>query len=106
MRHDPGMFERIVRSFLDDAPVRIITMWHALQTGDAEAFFSAAHSLKGLSGNLGITLMTSLCHRLQTVGHSGTLGGAEGLVRELENEFQSVREELQTTYLSVYESRP
>jgi signal transduction histidine kinase/HPt (histidine-containing phosphotransfer) domain-containing protein len=106
MRHDPGMFERIVKSFLDDAPVRIITMWHALQTGDAEAFFGAAHSLKGLSGNLGITVMTSLCHRLQAVGQSGMLGGADGLVQELENEFQSVREELQTTYLTAYESRP
>jgi two-component system, sensor histidine kinase len=104
-RHDPGMFERIVKSFLDDAPVRIITMWHALQTEDAESFFSAAHSLKGLSGNLGMTLMTSLCQRLQTVGHSGMLGGVDGLVRELETEFQAVREELQTTYLAVYESR-
>jgi signal transduction histidine kinase/CheY-like chemotaxis protein/HPt (histidine-containing phosphotransfer) domain-containing protein len=104
-KHDPSMFERIVRSFLDDAPVRIITMWHTLQTGDAEAFFSAAHSLKGISGNLGITLMTSLCQRLQTVGHSGMLNGADGMVKELEMEFQAVRDELQTTYLAAYESR-
>ncbi|MBP1657985.1 MAG: Hpt sensor hybrid histidine kinase [Bacteroidetes bacterium] len=99
-RHDQGMFERILHSFLEDAPERIITLWHALETGEAERFFTAAHSLKGISGNLGAMAMMSLCHTLQTVGQSGMLTGAETMIREVEEEFQRVKAELQETYLS------
>jgi HPt (histidine-containing phosphotransfer) domain-containing protein len=93
------MFERILHSFLEDAPERIVTLWHALEIGEAERFFTAAHSLKGISGNLGAMTMMSLCQLLQTVGQSGMLAGAEPMIRELEEEFQKVKEELQETYL-------
>lgn len=98
------MFERILQSFLEDAPERIVTMWHGLETADAEKFFAAAHSLKGISGNLGAMIMMSHCQRLQAVGQSGTLNGAERMLRELEAEFDIVQNELRDTYLSI-ESR-
>ncbi|CAG0930770.1 partial two-component system, NarL family, sensor histidine kinase EvgS, partial [Planctomycetaceae bacterium] len=100
VKQDPGMFERILQSFLEDAPQRIVTMWHGLETGDAEKFFAAAHSLKGISGNLGAMIMMSMCQRLQTVGHSGMLTGAESMIRELEAEFETVQSELRETYLT------
>jgi two-component system sensor histidine kinase/response regulator len=100
-RQDPGMFERILQSFLEDAPERIISMWHGLESGDAEKFFTAAHSLKGISGNLGAMIMMSLCQRLQTVGHSGALAGAETMIRELEAEFGLVRDDIRDTYLAT-----
>ena len=101
VRQDPGMFERILQSFLEDAPERIISMWHGMESGDAEKFFAAAHSLKGISGNLGAMIMMSLCQRLQTVGHSGMLAGAETMIRELETEFDLVRTEIRDTYLTT-----
>jgi len=94
------MFERILHSVLEDAPERMITLGHALETGEAERVFTAAHSLKGISGNLGAMAMMSLCHTLQTVGQSGMLTGAETMIREVEEEFQRVKAELQETYLS------
>lgn len=99
------MFVRILQSFLEDAPARITTMWTAQDAGDAETFFTAAHSLKGISGNLGAMIMMSQCQRLQTVGHSGMLAGAETMIRELESEFAAVRQELVETYMSE-EVRP
>ncbi len=101
VKQDPGMFERILQSFLEDAPERIVSMWHGLETGDAEKFFTAAHSLKGISGNLGAMIMMSICQRLQTIGHSGTLTGSESIIRELEAEFEAVQTELRDTYLSI-----
>jgi len=100
VKQDPTMFERILQSFLEDAPQRIVTMWHGLETGDAEKFFGAAHSLKGISGNLGAMIMMSMCQRLQTVGHSGMLTGAESMIRELEAEFEIVQNEIRETYLT------
>ena len=100
VKQDPTMFERILQSFLEDAPQRIVTMWHGLETGDAEKFFGAAHSLKGISGNLGAMIMMSMCQRLQTVGHSGMLTGAEPMIRELEAELEIVQNEIRETYLT------
>jgi len=104
VKQDPGMFERILQSFLEDAPERVVSMWHGLESGDAEKFFAAAHSLKGISGNLGAMIMMAICQRLQAVGQSGSLAGAEGVLRELETEFEIVQNELRDTYLSI-ESR-
>ncbi len=99
VRHDQGMFERILRSFLEDAPERIISLWHALEIGDTDKFFASAHSLKGISGNLGAMVMMSLCQTLQVAGHDKKLAGTESVVHELEEEFQKVKEELHEIYL-------
>ena len=104
-RHDPGMFPRILHSFLEDAPERIITLWHALEVGEAERFFTAAHSLKGITGNLGAMRMMSLSQQLQTVGQSGMLAGSEPVIRELEEEFQKVKEMMQEIYLPCESER-
>jgi len=94
-KHDPGMFERIVRSFLDDAPERIITLWHAIEIGDAQKFFTAAHSLKGTSGNLGAMVMMAIAQELQVLGQSGQITEGETKVRQLEEEWELVKTELQ-----------
>lgn len=98
-RQDPTLFERLIRSFLDDAPVRIITMWHALESNDAHAFFTAAHSLKGISGNIGIMKMMELSQALQVAGQEGNLSTVEVPLRALEEEFEYVKEELQSEFV-------
>ncbi len=97
-RQDPALFDRLLRSFLDDAPVRIITMWHALQSNDVKAFFTAAHSLKGLSGNMGAMTMMTLSQELQVAGQNGDLGNVDPTLRALEKEFEFVKEEMQTEF--------
>jgi CheY-like chemotaxis protein/HPt (histidine-containing phosphotransfer) domain-containing protein len=97
-RQDPALFDRLLRSFLDDAPVRIITMWHALQSNDVKTFFAAAHSLKGLTGNMGAMTMMALSQELQVAGQNGDLGNVDPTLRALEKEFELVKEELQTEF--------
>jgi signal transduction histidine kinase/DNA-binding NarL/FixJ family response regulator len=104
-KHDPGMFERIVRSFLDDVPERIITLWHALETGDVEKFFAAAHSLKGTSGNLGAMIMMAIAQELQVLGQSGRIAEGETRVRQLEAEFELVKTGLQQMAMTC-EAKP
>ena len=93
-RQDPALFERLIRSFLDDAPVRIITMWHALETNNARAFFTAAHSLKGICGNIGVMKMMELSQTLQAASQEGNLTSVDVPLHALEKEFEYVKEEL------------
>jgi len=98
-KRDPSMFTDLVRGFIADAPMRIATMRDGLARGDAEAVFQAAHSLKGLSGNLGMTSMLGLCETLQTMSAEGSIDGAGSSLDRLEQEFQEVRSALEDTYL-------
>jgi two-component system, sensor histidine kinase len=98
-KRDPSMFTELIRGFLEDAPARIARMREAIGKGDADGLFQAAHSLKGLSGNLGIKSMTGLCESLQSIGHAGVLAGVEEVVDRLEEESQRISLELERMYL-------
>jgi two-component system, sensor histidine kinase len=98
-RQDPTLFDKLIRSFLDDAPVRIITMWHALESNDAQAFFAAAHSLKGICGNLGVMTMMAMSQTLQVAGQEGDLTRVDVPLHALEKEFEQVKEELQAEFM-------
>lgn len=100
-RQDSTLFERLIRSFLDDAPARIITMWHALETHDAKGFFTAAHSLKGISGNIGVMHMMSMCQGLQMAAQEGNLEGIDKQLRAVEQEFEVVKEELVREFSNI-----
>jgi two-component system, sensor histidine kinase len=100
-RTDQNMFFRLLAMFLEDAPARIRKMRDALAQRDAEGVFSAAHSLKGLSGNLGAMTMMSLSQDLQAIGQQGSLAGVEELLDRVESEFQAVRQTLEDEYLQT-----
>jgi signal transduction histidine kinase/DNA-binding response OmpR family regulator len=99
-RQDPAMFTRLLQAFLEDAPARIARMREALREKDAHTLFTVAHSLKGISGNLGARTMTTLSQDLQANGQSGTLEGMEHLIDQLDREFARVRTHFETRYLS------
>jgi len=104
-RRDPSMFLDLIRGFIADAPARIAAMRDGLARRDTEAVFHASHSLKGLSGNLGMTSMMNLCETLQMMSGGGSLDDAGPCIDRVEREFRGVRSALENTYLSE-ERRP
>jgi HPt (histidine-containing phosphotransfer) domain-containing protein len=50
-----------------------------------------AHTLKGSSGNMGATRMTTICSELEDVGASGDLSRAPELLEQLEEGFERLR---------------
>lgn len=58
----------------------------ALQKRDTKALENAAHSLKGSVGNFFSQGARDTAQRLEPLGRSGDLTGAEGLVRLLEEQ--------------------
>jgi two-component system, sensor histidine kinase len=93
-RQDSTLFDKLVQAFLNDAPVRILTMKNALAVDDARTLFTAAHSLKGISGNIGAMRMMKISQRLEAAGSEGNLIGVEPHLRDVEEEFEIVKQEL------------
>jgi ligand-binding sensor domain-containing protein/signal transduction histidine kinase/CheY-like chemotaxis protein/HPt (histidine-containing phosphotransfer) domain-containing protein len=78
----------IVDSFLGEMPRRLSRMREVLAAGDAGALSFAAHALKGASAQLGGARLASLCHGLDLRARENALGGAAGMIDEIEREIE------------------
>jgi len=63
----------------------------AYRNNDAKTVDEVAHALKGSSATMGASDMKQIAGRLQSLGRSGLLGGAETLIGELERALDMAR---------------
>jgi HPt (histidine-containing phosphotransfer) domain-containing protein len=93
---DDDLLVELIDLFLEDAPRRVDGMRTAITREDWPGLASLAHSLKGSCGSLGALHLAELCGRLEQHGRlSGGRPDAELMFRELEGQYQLVREALQ-----------
>jgi signal transduction histidine kinase/ligand-binding sensor domain-containing protein/CheY-like chemotaxis protein/HPt (histidine-containing phosphotransfer) domain-containing protein len=76
----------VVDGFVKETPLRLERLRSALVRGDAEELAFIAHSLKGISGQLGALRVAALSGELEGRGRNEDLDGASGLLAEIENE--------------------
>jgi len=100
-KRDPGMFHDLLQGFFFDAPVRISRMRESAARGDWSGLFQSAHSLKGLSGNIGVLAMTEICEELQRRSQQGPIPDAEALITRLEDEYAGAKSELEQKYFQT-----
>lgn len=91
---DKDLLKEVVALFLDDCPKLIEQMREAIQESNPEGLQKAAHTLKGSVSNFGATLAVQAALDLETMGKTGDIGGAAGVLEVLEKEIDRVREEL------------
>jgi two-component system sensor histidine kinase/response regulator len=65
---DQVLGARILRSLLDSLPGRLADLAQSLRQGDVPRLASTAHTLKGMSQNIGATDLAQLCDELP--GHA------------------------------------
>lgn len=92
---DADILAELIDSYLEDAPQRLVAIHHAVNTEDAAALRSVAHSLRSLSVTIGAMTFGKLCRELEAMGHAGTTVSASTLVSQLETEYQRVEAALQ-----------
>jgi HPt (histidine-containing phosphotransfer) domain-containing protein len=88
---EPDFLTHLIGIFLDDLSARLESIRNAQTRGDLEALRSAAHALKGASGELGANRLRALCADLEATARSGILAAVEQLAREAEDEAIRVR---------------
>ncbi len=85
----------LVKTFLADAPKRLVVIRRAVAEKDAGALAAAAHALKGSLSLIGAPKAAGTARNLQAMGRLGTLDGAAAEFAVLESEFAHLRRELQ-----------
>jgi two-component system, sensor histidine kinase and response regulator len=88
---DSDFLTHLISVFLDDLSLRLESIRNAQTQGDLGTLRSAAHALKGASGELGAKRLHALCAQLEATARSGILGGAQPLASEVEHEAVRVR---------------
>jgi len=90
-----GVFERVVRIYLDQAPVILRELRAAVDESEPERFSKAAHSLKSSSMNVGAKTLSVLCKELEALGRSGSTDGAANLLNQIDVLYPAVEVALQ-----------
>jgi CheY-like chemotaxis protein len=102
---NPEFLQRVLDQFLRDATQRLSLIHRAVDAQDPIALHHAAHALKGLASNVGAKGMARLSASLQELGEANHFNPAPALTAQLEEEFTSVREEINSGWLASWRDR-
>jgi CheY-like chemotaxis protein len=91
---DRKALAQLVRIFRADSPKQAARIRKAIEERDAPALRSAAHAVKGAVSNFAAPAATEAALRLQRMGDTGHLAGAEGALDRLEREIGRALEAL------------
>jgi HPt (histidine-containing phosphotransfer) domain-containing protein len=89
---DTKFLKKLVEIFNADFPERLERISLAIKERDFNALDETAHSLKGSSGNLGLTCAYELSYKLENMGKGEDINGANETLKELEEELERFRE--------------
>ena len=89
MMGSEALLERLLGKFLEDR--NLPALREALAAGDTEGAFTAAHTLKGVCGNLSMAALYDLFTRQTEALRCGDLAGARAQMAEIEQADAAVR---------------
>lgn len=89
---DTEFLKELVELFNADCPQKLNAISRAIEDKDFKTLDEAAHSLKGASGNLGLTRLYELSLKLEKMGKSENTDGAYETFKELEEENERFEE--------------
>ena len=84
----PGLLERVIDAWLEQAPGLCQDMQLAARSGDGALLYRAAHSLKNGCANVGARDLSQLCAELEQRGRLGELDDIADPVAELQQLFE------------------
>lgn len=88
------MLREIYATFIGDARTALLKLDDALERADTSGLGMAAHSLKGISLNVGAATLADAARRLEQLGRGGRMEGADSLVTAIRNELTTLERDL------------
>ncbi|MCL4233804.1 MAG: Hpt domain-containing protein [Deltaproteobacteria bacterium] len=92
---DRAFIDELLESYFQEAAPNMNSLAEAVATGDAQRVCYVAHALKGMSGNMGFGQVQDAFFRMETLGKSGKLDGADALLVELRDLYRRLEADYQ-----------
>ncbi|PYQ59495.1 MAG: hypothetical protein DMF53_18670, partial [Acidobacteria bacterium] len=80
------LVQSLIETYLIETPRRVERMREAVARADATDLVFVAHSLKGISAQIGVVRVAELSAKIEQRGRDAGLAAAAGLLPELERE--------------------
>ena len=90
----PGLLKELVDVYAEQSLVVLGELRVAASIGDRSAVWKAAHALKGVSANLGVRRVVTLCAGIEDRAREGSLEGVDVALEHLTEELTSARRAL------------
>jgi len=87
---DEALVRDLAKLLVETVPVQVDAVRSAVDAGDGSALRAAAHKLRGSIVSFGVPATVETARRLEAMGASGDLGGADTLVPQLAADVQSL----------------
>lgn len=84
-----GMFERFLKKFSDDNSYTALA--DAMEAGEVQAAFNAAHTLKGVCGNLSLTPLYEAVSDITELLRAGDIEGAFPVLPRVADEYEKMK---------------
>ena len=90
----PDLLDELVTVYFEQAGPIMADLRSALERGDIKALGQSAHALKGVSANLGVRRVVTLCNGLEERARHGSLEGAQAVLGHIDEELANARRAL------------
>lgn len=84
-----------VESFQSEVPARLREARNALRSHDAGSLTRAAHTLRSLAAQMGLSGLAATCRQIEQLGRTRKLSDAPALLSSAEREWAGAKPELQ-----------
>jgi len=91
---DRELLDELLGIFVEDAPIRMKALRHAIGNAEATELTREAHTLKGALKVIGATTAAGLAQGLEALGRDGNLSEADKLAVALEREMDRLMQSL------------
>ncbi len=95
--NDEVLCRKILDMFLQDVPGIIEKLKTAVNDNDAEQTRMEAHTIKGMSANMGACRLNEAASEMETAGEEGELDKVRSLMGKLEQEFENFQSDSRRT---------
>lgn len=89
---DTEFLKELADLFNADYPQKLAGISRAIEEKDFKVLDKTAHSLKGASGNLGLTRVYELAFEIEKMGKAENIEGIDKIYQELEKELERFKE--------------
>ena len=86
---------KLVSQFVSDAVVCVDKIQVALEAQNGLDVLEAAHGLKGMAANMGLTDLARVAHQMETLGRENNLSDGPSVFDAVQNEYSRVHQGLQ-----------
>lgn len=87
---NPEFLKEIFQSFIDDTGVLLQEIKKSTEENDFDTYYTAVHTLKGLSGTIGCSRIFNLLKIMDSLNKEQDFSQSKQLVKDLETMFQEL----------------